>query len=285
MKKGIVAILICILLIVSSLVIVYPIKALKVNSDTLYVGGDGPGNYTRIQDAIDNASDDDNVFVYNGTYYENVEIWKSITLVGEDRNSTIIDGQNKGSVINIFNEWVTIENFTIRNGIIGVRGGFWRLTISRNIIVNNDKGIELCDSENNKIIGNLIKENNYGIDFQHVENSVIGDNYILLNKKIGILFQMRAYIGCENNSVYFNTIKQNTMGISLEWSSLNEINFNNFYQNIVDARFRMSSWTNWNHNYWGRTRIFPKPILGFWLFSFVMFNFDWHPAKEPYDIT
>ncbi len=29
----------------------------------LYVGGSGPGNYTKIQDAIDNASDGDSVFV------------------------------------------------------------------------------------------------------------------------------------------------------------------------------------------------------------------------------
>jgi hypothetical protein len=35
----------------------------------LYVGGSGPGNYTKIQDAIDNASNGDTVFVFNGTYY------------------------------------------------------------------------------------------------------------------------------------------------------------------------------------------------------------------------
>jgi len=35
---------------------------------TLYVGGSGPGNYTKIQDAIDDASYGDTVFVYNGTY-------------------------------------------------------------------------------------------------------------------------------------------------------------------------------------------------------------------------
>ncbi len=40
------------------------------NGKTLYVGGSGPGNYTKIQDAIDNASDGDTVFVYNGTYHE-----------------------------------------------------------------------------------------------------------------------------------------------------------------------------------------------------------------------
>ncbi len=33
------------------------------SGDTLYVGGDGLGNYTKIQDAIDNASVGDTIFV------------------------------------------------------------------------------------------------------------------------------------------------------------------------------------------------------------------------------
>jgi hypothetical protein len=36
------------------------------NAQTLYVGGSGPGNFTKIQDAVDNASDGDTVFVYDG---------------------------------------------------------------------------------------------------------------------------------------------------------------------------------------------------------------------------
>ena len=48
----------------------------------LYVGGSGPGNYSKIQDAIDDASDGDTVFVFNGIYYENVWIdEKSINLM------------------------------------------------------------------------------------------------------------------------------------------------------------------------------------------------------------
>ena len=36
----------------------------------LYVGGSGPGNYTKIQDALDNATEGDTVYVYSNTYYE-----------------------------------------------------------------------------------------------------------------------------------------------------------------------------------------------------------------------
>ena len=52
----------------------------SVSGNTLYVGGSGPNNYTKIQDAIDNASDLDTVFVYDDSspYYENVVVDKSI---------------------------------------------------------------------------------------------------------------------------------------------------------------------------------------------------------------
>ena len=62
------------------------------SGDTLYVGGNGTGNYSKIQDAIDNASDGDTVYVYDDSspYYENVVLNKSINLIGEDKNSTVI---------------------------------------------------------------------------------------------------------------------------------------------------------------------------------------------------
>ena len=57
----------------------------------LYVGGSGPGNYSVIQDAVDNATDGDTVFVYNGIYsdyfpdnFACVNIVKKISLIGED---------------------------------------------------------------------------------------------------------------------------------------------------------------------------------------------------------
>ena len=85
--------------------------------DTLYVGGDGPGNYTRIQDAIDDAEDGDTIFVFSGYYTEEIEIYKSINLIGEHKDSTSIVGQgvyDHIQVVRITTDDVTIEGFTIK---------------------------------------------------------------------------------------------------------------------------------------------------------------------------
>jgi len=256
------------------------------DGNTLYVGGTSPGNYSRIQDAIDNASDGDMVFVYSGTYFENVIVDKSIVLVGKDRNSTIIDGLNKSIVIHVKVESVSIENFTIRNGTNGVYNYYDKTIISHNVIINNDKGIKSSYSKNVNITGNIISKNNYGITFYRTYDSIIKGNHILSNKKIGILFDLATIpgLGCENNTVTYNIIQKNTMGIYLSDSPYNNINYNNFYQNIVDASFEYSVGNNWNHNYWNRPRILPKPVIGTIYYYFPWVNFDWHPARESYGI-
>jgi len=96
----------------------------------LYVGGDGPGNYSNIQDAIDNAMDGDTVFVYNGTYNqnENIKIDKSISLIGENKFYTIINGG--GIHINVSN--VNISGFTVQNGFVSI------ILLDPDILSNNN---------------------------------------------------------------------------------------------------------------------------------------------------
>ena len=105
------------MLLVSSMVIInsttYTAKASSGN--ILYVGGSGPGNYTYIQDAVDDAVDGDTVFVYSDVYYENVVISKTISLIGEDKNTTIIDGNGTGDVVNITSDGIKLQGFTIRH--------------------------------------------------------------------------------------------------------------------------------------------------------------------------
>ena len=74
------------------------ISTVSFDGNILYVGGSGPNNYTKIHDAINDSTDGDTIFVYNGTYYEhNITIDKSISLIGENRDDTIVYGTNSKS--------------------------------------------------------------------------------------------------------------------------------------------------------------------------------------------
>ena len=76
----------------------------------------GKGNYSSINEAINYASNNDTIFVSNGTYFENITITKPIELIGEDKNTTIINGNGLGTVIYISADYVKIRGFTITNG-------------------------------------------------------------------------------------------------------------------------------------------------------------------------
>ena len=59
-----------------------------------------PEEYPTIQSAIDSSSDGNTVLVSAGTYYENINFnGKNISVIGEDRETTIIDGGQNGSVV------------------------------------------------------------------------------------------------------------------------------------------------------------------------------------------
>ena len=108
--------------------------------DILYVGGSGAGNYTRIQDAIDNASDNDTVFVYSGTYSEGIIINKTINLLGEYKESTIIDSTNISDISILISEnaeGVCVSGFTIKNDEIDPYAVSVYLISDNNIISNN----------------------------------------------------------------------------------------------------------------------------------------------------
>jgi len=79
------------------------------------VDDDPVADFTRIQDALNASSSGDTIFVYNGTYNEHIVINKSISLVGENKEITIIDGQGVGTVVRIYALHVLIANFTVRN--------------------------------------------------------------------------------------------------------------------------------------------------------------------------
>ena len=75
-----------------------------------------PGEIATIQGAIDVAVNNDSILVAAGTYRENIDYdGKNLTIIGEDRETTIIDGNNAGRVVHMVGATV-LSNFTIING-------------------------------------------------------------------------------------------------------------------------------------------------------------------------
>jgi len=186
------------------------VSTVSFDGNTLYVGGSGPNNYTTIQSAIDDAVDGDTVFVYDDSspYYEKVRVNKSINLIGENRETTIIDGEELDhfDVIEIFADEAMITGFTIKNSGnlwpddvgIDIRGNHTQ--IIDNVIENNHMGVYLHDADSNIICSNIFRDS-FGKDIRldyHSDNNTIANN--TLESDIGIL-------GGERNKILNNTLQ------------------------------------------------------------------------------
>jgi len=101
------------------------------------VGHTPDADYWYIQDAINAAKDGDIIEVWYGTYNEYIIINKSITLRSRDGvNMTSISGRGGGTVVRISADNVTIMNFTIENGEIGIKIKSNYCHIYNNVITN-----------------------------------------------------------------------------------------------------------------------------------------------------
>lgn len=193
-------------------------------SNWLYVGGGGPGNYTTIQSAIDTANPGDTIYVYNGIYYENVYIEKDdLHLIGEDKNTTIINASNEaGNGIFIYNcDYINISRFTIRNAQPSAGGpsqqgnGVYILAYSmgeRGETANNNTLID-CIICNNSNVGVYLTA--YDVDVS-ANNNLIQNCEISNNGLSGIYFGVGGWEGggsyLINNKILSSKISNN--GIS-----------------------------------------------------------------------
>jgi len=202
-----------------------------------YVGGSGANNYTKIQDAIDDATDGDIIFVYNGIYHEHIVINKRITLMGQNRETTIIDGDETGDVIYITADGVSIEGFKITGSGMGwneagieIRSNDTTI-YNNNISYNKGDGINIIRSCNNLIRNNIIMGNwVYGLYIRsHSNNNTICNNLIIDSSSDGIYIQ-----NSEGNVISNNVITDGYGGVSLRASSYNSI-INNIISNNLDG--------------------------------------------------
>jgi parallel beta-helix repeat protein len=205
---------------------------------TWTVDDNGLADFFAIQKAIDAAAPRDTIVVFPGIYSETVYVYKSISLLGQNKSQTIIKKtlpNAAGVVIRASN--VTLSGFTIqRNGdsIDGISVDSFYAgplvsascgeNISYNIITGFGIGIPISGSANNTIYGNDITNCGRGISMSDSSNnSTISSNNITNTTSVGIYFS-----NCNNNNVLLNTITNSTFpqGIWLDSSSNNNISLN-----------------------------------------------------------
>lgn len=211
-------------------------------------------NYATIQNAIDASEtlDGHTIFVEKGTYHEHVVVNKSLSLIGENRENTIIDGNYSGTVVTITANNVTISSFTITNSGQGYVDSGMTLdyarncNISDNVVVSNRRGILMESSDNNELSRNNIEFNNFeGVELRGCANTKIHANIIAENHegvRLGVFFFNRGYESSSNNSIVGNTILNNEDGIYLYRSSSNVVSHNNITNNYYGIRFYASSY-------------------------------------------
>lgn len=208
--------------------------------------------YSSIQEAINNATIGDKINVSSGFYYEHLTINKTLTLEGENESTTVIDGNDDRTVVDVTGENVTITSFTIRrsgcscadyagvyaepssqnlnlteNSIVyngfGVRlANASNVILSHNEIARNDYAIEITFSSGNSVVGNKMANNEYGFGLDPSSDNVVVGNNITSNAEYDIMLHSSS----NENTFAENVITKSSYGVRLYSSFNNTFNGN-----------------------------------------------------------
>ena len=219
-----------------------------------------PDDFSNLQDAVDNAKSGDRIFVRSGRYKSGSGVFGSslmirtsnITLHGENKNTTIIDGNQQSTVIYIYADSVKIQGFTIKNN--GLNSSLLNIRSSHNIIENNtfkthdvydgiEYGIRFYNAHYNLFSHNHISDGEHGIHLLNADNNVFSYNLVEntyyaidVDDMLTINFSRppndKIYRkSCCKNQFIGNIIQNNKMGITLSVSPDNLFLNNTFISN------------------------------------------------------
>ena len=286
-KRTIGVLTIIVVVIVAAISLYFILNNTQNNQKPHLISINGKGNFASIQEAINAASSNDTIFVNNGTYFENIKITKSIKLIGEDKNTTIISGNGSGDVIYVLADNVKINGFTIKNGGstlhgevgagIDIRSNY--STISNcNISSNKNYGVYLGGTIGGNIKDAAIQfntffKNAYGIyTTNNVKTNNISSNIFTHNTEYGMfltsqsddnlvsdnLFTENNYAirikSSEQNTVIKNLITNNLKGLYFCCGAINNIAYNNIFINNTNWNAQDDPGNAWDNgtvgNYW-----------------------------------
>lgn len=177
-----------------------------------------------ISEAINNASEGDTILVEPGTYFESkILVNKAVTIIGENAESTIIDGNSTAdNIFQVIADNVTIEKFTINNtdpdpfsysSAIQIYNAT-NVTVKNVIISNVVIGVEIRSSNNSKVMYSKINRSIWGIRLRDSScNSTIVGNTLEQNPTAISFDDYESRYG----RVYHNNFINNTNHISYSY--------------------------------------------------------------------
>ena len=200
-------------------------------AETVTVDWNATGDYTSIQDAINNSNPGDSILVLSGNYNENLLIDKTLSITSESQNPdtvTIRPIDNQSYAIYINSNDVVLNGFTITGADSSKAVFLYESSgclIENNIVELNQYGIYLNNSDNNEVVNNTLRSNTLiglclfeshdnkikltyssddfiGFDFVKSCNNTVIDNSLQGDKIYGIYFHEFS----DNNSVINNSV-------------------------------------------------------------------------------
>ena len=238
-------VVICFLIICSSFCLFVGEKSkadsnnIYVNVAYLYSNGDGSADrpYRSIQQAINAANNEDHIFVFEGTYNETIVIDKQISLMGLDRDNTIISrgGASHRNLIEINADYVTFEHFTVtdvdtRNLVALMYVTSDYVSLHSNKITESLTWGMYFDSSSDNTIGNNIISGTKGIRLVSSNNNVFSNNDFEYCKETAIQLS-----SSNSNIVYDNSIDNSKFSILSQSSSNNKIIKNVIEDSDIDG--------------------------------------------------